>query len=265
MLGKLIKNEFKATGRTFGVMYLIVLAVTVIMKAFMEIQSAFNIENTVMTIISSLTVFSFVVGILAVIFGTFILILKRFYDSMLKDEGYLTFTLPATVGQHITSKSIVSYIWIVVSIVFVLVNFIILCLGHADVFVAMKKEFIDIIDILNKQHLWKYVIEVIIALVIALFNYIIIGYACFSVGQAWSRHKIAGALATYIVFNIITEIVSSIVVVILFGNMEAMDNINMGDALFQPLMIFTIVEQVIVAILCIVVTNIMLSRKLNLE
>ena len=78
MLGKLIKNEFKATGRTFGVMYLIVLVVTVIMKAFMEIQSAFNIENTVMTIISSLTVFSFVVGILAVIFGTFILILKRF-------------------------------------------------------------------------------------------------------------------------------------------------------------------------------------------
>ena len=36
---------------------------------------------------------------------------------MLKDEGYLTFTLPATVGQHIASKMIVCITWVIATVV----------------------------------------------------------------------------------------------------------------------------------------------------
>lgn len=265
MLGKLIKNEFKATVRTFGVMYLVVLIVTVALKLFVEIQDIFKIEGTIINILSFVTVTAFILGIIGVVIGTFILILKRFYDSMLKSEGYLTFTLPATVGQHIASKSIVSYIWIITSAVFIFAIMIVLFLGHSAPFVSMREGLGDLFEILSKQHLWKYVIEVILTVAIAAYNYIAIGYACFSVGQAWTRSKVAGALATYIVFNIITEIVASIAMVVMFGNMDMANEVNMGDAFFEPLMIFMIVEQLVVSILCTVVTRVMLSRKLNLE
>lgn len=265
MLGKLIKNEFNATVRTFGAMYLIVLVVTVALKLFVEIQDAFNLDNTVINILGVVTITAFVLGIIGVIFGTFILILKRFYDSMLKSEGYLTFTLPATVGQHIASKSIVSYVWILASGVFIFGIVIILFLGHSNPFVAMRKEFMEIIDILSKYHWWKYVFEVIAALAICAYNYIAIGYACFSVGQAWMKNKIVGAFATYVVFNIITQVVASIGMMVMFGDMDAVNNVNMGDTFFEPLMIFVIVEQLTVAILSTIVTHIMLSRKLNLE
>lgn len=265
MLGKLIKNEFKATIRTFGVMYLVVFMVTVALKLFVEIQNIFKIDNVVIDILSFVIVTAFILGIIGIVIGTFILILKRFYDSMLKSEGYLTFTLPATVGQHIASKSIVSYIWFIASAAFIFVILMVLCLGDSSFFVAMRDGIKDIVKFLNEQHLWKYAIEMILVLAIAVYNYIAVGYACFSVGQAWTKSKVAGALVTYIVFNIITEIIASIAMVVMFGNIDMANEVNIGDTFFEPLMIFLIVEQLIVSILCTVVTRVMLSRKLNLE
>lgn len=265
MLGKLIKNEFNATARTFGAMYLIVFIITAALKIFVEVQDIFQLDNAVINILGVVTTTAFALGIIGVIIGTFILILKRFYDSMLKSEGYLTFTLPATVGQHIASKSIVSYVWIVASGVFIFAIVIILFLGHSSPFVAMRDSFSEMIKIINQQHLWSYVFEVIAVLAIAAYNYIAMGYACFSVGQAWTKSKIVGAFVTYIVFNIITEIITSVCMVVMFGDMDTLNNVNIGDAFFHPLMIFVIVELLILSIIYTVITRIMLSRKLNLE
>lgn len=266
MLGKLIKNEFRATARTFGAMYLIVFIVTVLLKLVVEIQDAFQLDNVVINILSFVTITAFVLGIIGVIIGTFIFIIKRFYDNMLKNEGYLSFTLPATVGQHIASKSIVSYIWVLISAVFIFGIVMILFLGHTSLFVELREDIIYIIKEFNKQHLWKYVIVIGAALLIAAYNYIAMGYACFSVGQAWTRNRVAGALATYIVFQIIMEVISLICMLIMFGgDVEAVNNAEIGDAVFQPLLIFMIVEQVILAAICTIITHVMLSKKLNLE
>lgn len=90
MLGKLIKNEFRATARTFGAMYLIVFIVTVLFKLVVEIQDAFDLDNVVINILSFVTITAFILGIIGVVIGTFIFIIKRFYDNMLKNEGYLS-------------------------------------------------------------------------------------------------------------------------------------------------------------------------------
>lgn len=183
-----------------------------------------------------------------------------------KYRTYLSFTLPATVGQHIASKSIVSYIWVLISAVFIFGIVMILFLGHTSLFVELREDIIYIIKEFNKQHLWKYVIVIGAALLIAAYNYIAMGYACFSVGQAWTRNRVAGALATYIVFQIIMEVISLICMLIMFGgDVEAVNNAEIGDAVFQPLLIFMIVEQVILAAICTIITHVMLSKKLNLE
>ena len=67
MLGKLIKNEFRATARTFGAMYLIVFIVTVLLKLVIEIQDAFDLDNVVINILSFVTITAFVLGIISVI------------------------------------------------------------------------------------------------------------------------------------------------------------------------------------------------------
>ena len=39
--------------------------------------------------------------------------LQRFYKNLLGDEGYIMFTLPASVHQHVWSKLIVSAVWFI--------------------------------------------------------------------------------------------------------------------------------------------------------
>ena len=94
MLGKLIKNEFKATSRNFIPIYLVMMVVTVFMKIIMEIQNNADgalSQSRIMGVLGVLSITTFVIAIMAVIFGTIVLIIKRFYDNMLKDEGYLSF------------------------------------------------------------------------------------------------------------------------------------------------------------------------------
>ena len=47
--------------------------------------------------------------------------------------------------------------------------------------------------------------------------------------------------------------------------MEAINNAEIGEAVFQPLLIFMIVEQIVLAVICTFITHAMLSKKLNLE
>ena len=54
--------------------------------------------------------------------------------------------------------------------------------------------------------------------------------------------------------------------VAIFGsNLDALNNADMGDAFFQPLMTFSLVLSIIQIAVYIAITNFMLKRKLNLQ
>lgn len=266
MLGKLIKHEFRATSRGFGAMYLLVFVITVVLKVVMEIQSGFNIQNNVMSVISTITIMAFVLGIIAVILGTYVLIIKRFYDSMLKDEGYLSFTLPVKTWQHIAGKMITSYIWVIASGLFICFTVFILLLGDGAV-MGIREIFSAAVKEISAQEAWGYVAEIIIALLIALYVYICMGYACFSIGQAYGKNKVLSALIAYIVIYFILQIISSVAIVIMFGSNYFMSTTEpeMIKSMFHSLMIYTMVLSVIESVIFTVTTNVMLKRKLNLE
>ena len=67
--------------------------------------------NFVLNMLAALVVMAYVVAITAVFIVAFILMLQRFYKNLLGDEGYIMFTLPASVHQHVWSKLIVSAVW----------------------------------------------------------------------------------------------------------------------------------------------------------
>ena len=69
--------------------------------------------NFVLNMLAALVVMAYVVAITAVFIVAFILMLQRFYKNLLGDEGYIMFTLPASVHQHVWSKLIVSAVWFI--------------------------------------------------------------------------------------------------------------------------------------------------------
>ncbi|WP_302629709.1 hypothetical protein [uncultured Eubacterium sp.] len=266
MLGKLIKHEFKDTAKNFCAMYLIVLLIGVVLKVAIEIEVSFKIDNIILDIVSLIMVTAFVLGILAIMFGTIILILKRFYDNVVKDEGYLTFTLPVSTGKIIATKALVSYLWIIISGVAIVAMILLMLAGHGEVFTIIQKTIGETVDEINKAGLWSGVILLIFVILVSLYSYISVGYACFSVGQTWNKNKLLGAVITYVVIYFVTQIISVVAMVVIFGsNMTVLDDVVMVDKSFDYLMIFSLVLTVIKCVVCDIITHVVLRKKLNLQ
>ena len=113
MLTKLLKHEFRATARIMGPLYLVLLAVAL---GFNFSARLMDSGNFVLNMLAALVVMAYVVAITAVFIVAFILMLQRFYKNLLGDEGYLMFTLPASVSQHITAKLVVAVLLDVLSV-----------------------------------------------------------------------------------------------------------------------------------------------------
>ena len=121
MLKKLLKYEFKATARTYGGMYLALLAASVLFGGSVWRWNSTNSDA-----------YSTLVGLLslvytAVIIGTVVVtimtIVQRFYRNLLGREGYLMHTLPVTETQLVTSKLISSTVWSLCSILAACLSF----------------------------------------------------------------------------------------------------------------------------------------------
>lgn len=110
MLSKLLKYEFKATGRIYGGLYLAILAAAALLGAFFRFPAlASDFPIVVVT-----TVYLMLCVAIAVI--TALTIIQRFTRNLLGREGYLMHTLPVTPAQLILSKLISSMVWLLCSI-----------------------------------------------------------------------------------------------------------------------------------------------------
>lgn len=264
MLGKLIKNEFKATSRLVAQIYLVMVLITVFLKVMLEIQIGSESNNVFVNTMVGFLMVTFVLAIITLFLGTVIVIIKRFYDNMLKDQGYLSFTLPVTTGQHLASKILVSYIWIIVSFIVAGIAIIILFLDNAEAWREVSQTISSILDVVKQQNLWSLVIKMILIVVIGLYSNIIIAYTCFSVGQLFNKHRIVGALITYMGIYTVNQIVGVIFMLAVL-NMEVTNEMTMTVDMFQNIMTYSLTLSVVESIICTIVTYFMLNKRLNLE
>jgi len=114
MLKKLLKYEFRATARTYGGMYLVLLAVSVLFGASIRGWNHTNSDaySTLVGLLS-LVYTAVIIGMVVV---TIMTIVQRFYRNLLGREGYLMHTLPVTEMQLAASKLISSTVWSICSI-----------------------------------------------------------------------------------------------------------------------------------------------------
>ena len=110
MFGKLLKHEFRATGRIMLPLLGGVLVLSPMAGLLSRSVSRGNASG-IMRFFSFLFMFAFVVGMVALFVTAVIVMVRRFYSNMLGDEGYLTFTLPVGVNRLVLAKLVVSFVW----------------------------------------------------------------------------------------------------------------------------------------------------------
>lgn len=129
MLGKLIKDELKSYRFPFGIIFLTGLIFTV----FMKIICMIPYQGEIRAMIQIFAAYGYYFIIMLIGVAAQVLVIIRFYSTMVGDRGYLTWTLPATSSMHIWAKLIGGMLWRILAAVVTIVLFVIFFLeviGH---------------------------------------------------------------------------------------------------------------------------------------
>ena len=263
MLGKLIKHEFKATGRVFPMFYLGMLAVTL----FMWLVSLINVSGdnlALSAVVSALTGFSamaYALSMAGLMLGTFAVIIARFYKNLLSDEGYLMFTLPVTPSQLILSKLLPAITWLISSIAVALGSVVLLLAltGTADVISYLR----TLTDQLNELGISGAVVWLQVGLYILVYAIyaVMVFYAAMSIGHLAKKHRIWLSVGAYFGLYAAEQTISAIPVVALVLVMGSLSWIALAHI---GLAVFTLMT-LSLAVVYFFISKGILSKKLNLE
>lgn len=204
MLGKLIKHEFRATGRVM----LPLLAAVLILSPLAGVSIlSFDRKSfgSAMQIVSSVVLVAFAVSVIAICITSFIIMIRRFYTSLLCDEGYLTFTLPAGTAEIILSKLIVSFVWFVAALLSCLAGFVIIAvISWSDMDFSEVKSYIREIKVLaGTGNLVCYCLEALVCAFLYSCMCCLHFYAAMALGHSFSDHRIFLSVCFYIILSIV--------------------------------------------------------------
>ncbi len=219
MLGKLIKHEFKDTYKTFLLLYVAILFLSVVNLGFNELGDG---TNGLMMIVEVLFMIAFVLCAFFLSTISLVLIVIRFYKNLLGDEGYLMHTLPVKKSSLIISKWIVAAVWTVCSIVMVILSIFIL--------VGREVPWGKMFDFIGKVYngydgMMTLTIVGFLCIMISVMSQLMLIYASMAVGQIWQKHRVLGAFLSFFAINMATQTVTSqITAVFMASNAEKLNN-----------------------------------------
>jgi hypothetical protein len=258
MLGKLMKYEFRATGRVFLPLFGALLVVSIISRILISLR--FQAPSVIGIALS-------VILIVAVFVITLIITLQRFYKNLLTNEGYLMFTLPVSTDRLIWSKLIVASVWNILSIVIVFIAIGIMAITEFNLADALRcfSELLDSVGIYGGT-LAAFIVEFIVLCLTSLLSGILTFYACMSVSLLMNKHRVLFSFVAFLVFNTVGQILLGIGAAAVlatklpetFMSWDLFTQIHVGQ-------LSMIALNVVVGVVFYILSRYMLKNKLNLE
>ena len=210
MLKQLLKYEFKATARTYGGMYLALLAASVLFGGSVRRWNGTN-SDTYSTLVGLLSLV-YTAVIIGTVVVTIMTIVQRFYRNLLGREGYLMHTLPVTPAQLILSKLISSMVWLLCSILVIALSLGVFFLcgmlnvnGIFSDWASAVRDFRQLADILQRVlnvsgfMLLLTAIEWLATLVCSILCL----YTACMIGHQFKQHFALVGIAAFVILNIV--------------------------------------------------------------
>ncbi len=260
MLSKLLKYEVKSTARLFLPVYAAIIIFAGINRLlFPNSLAPSSYPDRMQAILSFISMSIYIILIVGMMAMTLIVMIQRFYKSLLGDEGYLMFTLPVQTWKHIVNKLTVAMFWTVLSSIIALFSILIVAaVGDAQI---MLPEFFK--AVIN-QIGFTMTFEIAILILLSIASYILMIYAAIALGHLFSKHKLFASFGMYIGISTICQFLMTAFLPLF--NLKTFVSVSAPTlAQFQPILLYCILYTVVVIIGCFVLSNQLLKRKLNLE
>ena len=260
MLRKLMRYEFKATGRVFLPLLAALLILSLVNKLLSYLPvDAPQVIGTVVSVI-------LMVGIMVL---TFIITLQRFRNNLLSSEGYLMMTLPVNTDSLILSKMFVAAIWSVASALVVIISIMIMAVSEFN-FTDVVEFFRNIGEIFKipPAELVAYAIDALIGIALSIFAGTLLLYACMSLSMLVNKRRGLFTFGAFIVITTAIQIISTVLIAI-GAAIGINDWLNLSNiSLFWQIQLVITVLLLFEAAMCAVfyfITRYMLKNRLNLQ
>lgn len=144
MLGKLIKYDIRSTWRDFTALYMAIILGALVIP--------FLFNNSTNPIIEAVAGFLTAGLFMAIVVVTVVNLFKIYNTNVFSKQGYLTMTLPVKSFQVVTSKLIVSTMWILLTALTSLIGLFILSLVYAPSIEAILIAFKMVVVRVGEGH-----------------------------------------------------------------------------------------------------------------
>ena len=265
MLSKLIKHEFRATSRIMWPVFLGMLALTALMRFSQLLLNGEHIP-WLLQLIGVLLVIGFVMGLGALGLAPLVLSAVRWRDHVLKDEGYLTLTLPVSVHELLASKLIVSFLVGVLSLLIAASDWASLRYvpeNFVDFFTAFSQ-----MDASLRGHALLILLELLGNFVMTISAASLVVYAAFSIGYSFNKHKSLWTTVLVLVFFEVAQF-TAIAMIGAFFNADPTRWMNLdvysAPASVELLLLWGMFGELLFAAAGYAVTWYFTTKKLNLE
>lgn len=176
--------------------------------------------------------------------------------------------LTHTATQHIVCKMLCGVLVIIIDFIAVIASLLIMGAGTevlAEVFEVLKAGFKFAVEKLTAAQIISLTAEFIIAIIIGMFQSLLMFYAAIAIGQQF-KSRVGGAVAAYICLYAAVQVINTFIMIIsiaVFGSIEVDLTISVGT--FQAFLGLIAVYSLILAAVYFCITRHFLSKKLNLE
>ena len=274
MLRKLMKHEFRATGMIMLPLFGIVLVMA--LGANISIRVMTNASSRILNILGTLLVMAFGMAIVGVCVMSMVVMVRRFYKNLLRDEGYLMMTLPVSVHQQIWSKLIVSTVWFVLTAVVVGVACLVMAADVGvirDLVRAFHGLFLDIYRNISAYYAINGTAVAVELLALCFFGCCAVClhfYAALAIGHSFTNHKMAWSVVCFFGISFAVQFLGGLGIVALDNGWVYQlltgwtDHLSAMAAIHATMLSLTFGEVVYSAVFYFL-TVFFLKRKLNLE
>lgn len=284
MLRKLMKHEWFATKRILLPVNLTILLITCMGCIFLGTDILHG-ENSLPLVILLIILYALSMLVLCMVSTVYLLV--RFYKSLFSREGYLMFTLPVTPAQLLNSKLIVALLWSFFNSLLTIAS--IFALGFSSGYYVAghnsstdKSAFLtglisalsgEAQDSVSFQDVFGYeplelLLVCIACILIGAFFSMLMGYLAIALGQLIEKYKVACSIAFYIVLYICTQIMTSIIMVVvnidtLLGDVQTISVLT--SSIYSTVLPSSAILNLILGILFYIITLWILRKKVNLD
>ena len=200
MLTKLLKYDFKSLSKILLPIY----GISFLLALFTRIVNILADKFSIFSVPSGFISAIFVIILIAIPIVTFIFTILKFYQNLVKDEGYLMHTIPVSKHSLILSKTISSTCYLILSGIMI---FALLFVGVYDLWFDSKivRAFLDAIGNIDTIFLILLLLSLLVGVI---FNQIMI-YASIALGQKHNSKILYSIIYGIVIYNA-TQIISTI-------------------------------------------------------